>query len=397
METTEQSLEIIETSDISIAQIMQMQNEGVSVVRSAHVGNLRPYNLALAASGINMLLVDHNMTGVDANYRPGSVVMGGEEKQVARLGVLTCRAEANDGNRLDDFHIDALRSALPDAKIVTNTESIQQAKEVVAEIAEITKQIMPEAFRRVALEDGRVITVDDGAKLLDGGMEIMQLSDDPRSEKKTMLLPNVVDIVKDFVLELISTGNSTLVHLSGPDMVSYLGLNKDGSPKEARQMVMRLFEEVVSKATFRDLLPPVCTVMLVPATAARFATTMQRKEALDNLLNAVCPQEFDEPLAAVRQQRAEFARLTDNKGTADFKARAAVFAAQERGIYQQVADASKEVPELFIGPKDGGFVSQYDLIQEGGIYIPKENIQLTMEELNAVFNGILKARKMSAS
>lgn len=394
METTEQQLNIIETNDISIAQIRQLQEEGVSVVRSAHVGNLRPYNLALAASGINMLLVDHNMTGIDANYRPGSIVEGGEEKQIVRDGMLTCRAVTNDGNRLDMFHIDALQTALPKAKILTNTQSVQQAKEVVTEITEIARQIMPEAFRRVVMEDGTVRPVDDGADLLKGGMKIMQLADDPRAEKKMMLLPNVVDIVKDFVIELMSSGNETLVHLSGPDMVSYLGFNKDGTPKEARQMVCGLFDEICSKATFKDLLPPTCTVLLVPTTAARFATTMKRKDALDALLETVGAESFSQPLDALRRERAEFAREAD-KSAPEFKTVTTEFVARERKLYQKVADASREVPELFIGPRDGGFVSQYDLVREGGIYIPEENTELTMTELNELYNGILKARKMS--
>lgn len=50
-------LEIITEPNVSIDDLVAVQATGVSVVRSAHVGNLAPYNLSLAAAGIPILSV----------------------------------------------------------------------------------------------------------------------------------------------------------------------------------------------------------------------------------------------------------------------------------------------------------------------------------------------------
>ena len=114
---------------------------------------------------------------------------------------------------------------------------------------------------------------------------------------------------------------------------------------------------------------------------------------MDDLLAVVSDDQLAQPIAEIKQKRSEFARNCSAKDD-NFKRQVAVFAAQERAILKKVVDASMQVPELFIGPKDPGFVTQYDLIQEGGIYIPEINKDLTMAELDTLFNSIVSARKV---
>ncbi|NUS42132.1 MAG: hypothetical protein HOQ24_00300, partial [Mycobacteriaceae bacterium] len=58
----------------SLASLGERVNKGDSVLRTAHAGNLRNYNLALAAFGVPMVLLDRNITGIDKNYAPEALV-----------------------------------------------------------------------------------------------------------------------------------------------------------------------------------------------------------------------------------------------------------------------------------------------------------------------------------
>src|SRR5258708_6639505 len=74
------AIEIIQASEVSLADLQLAHQAGVSVVRTAHIGSQRPYNQAIADAGLPMQLVDHAIVAQqpgdhgDNNYLPGSIV-----------------------------------------------------------------------------------------------------------------------------------------------------------------------------------------------------------------------------------------------------------------------------------------------------------------------------------
>jgi hypothetical protein len=46
-----------------------------------------------------------------------------------------------------------------------------------------------------------------------------------------------------------------------------------------------------------------------------------------------------------------------------------------------VAEKISQIPELLVEPGTSGFITQYDVLDEGGLYVPAINRQASMAEL----------------
>ena len=154
MSTIELSIE----TEMSLQDIQAAHQHGQSVVRTAHVGNHRGYNLAVASMGIPMQLVDHTIVaqqpdegrGRDLNYLPGSIVTaeGVSPLAISHAGGLALQTKAihhvtGQEVFLDQLHTQELRAAFPGTPIVTNTEYVRQAEAISAEVARIALQASP--------------------------------------------------------------------------------------------------------------------------------------------------------------------------------------------------------------------------------------------------------------
>jgi len=390
MSNPESPLVITENRDVSIEQLVALHGQGTSVMRSAHIGNLRPYNQVLAVNGIPMLLVDHNVTGVDRNYFPELRIEGGVSTQIAPLGALSCKLSV-DGVSLPDTHINGILSAFPDASVFTNTDYVRQNESVSGEIIAIAAATQPDLFMRLAQSDGSVIRVNRTLADRISEIGIMQLQDDPTESRTGIMLPNEVDIVLNFVVEALRTGLETQYHLSGPDMVQYLA-DKKGSPSEVKQRVFRLFEDVKSNASFGGQLPRTTEVMLVPTTPARFATTAQQAPGLKNLVDTILDSERLLALSTLKEERAECARAATCRDDA-FRSLMSDFDRRELELLSPVGVAATGFPDLFAEDKSPNFSSQYDVTTENPLFVPPQILGLTMRELDGMFLEITKTLK----
>ncbi|HVX23889.1 MAG TPA: hypothetical protein VG992_00905 [Candidatus Saccharimonadales bacterium] len=391
METIENSIQIIVDDSVSINDLLQKQAEGFSVMRSAHVGNLQPYNLSLAAAGIPMLLVDHNLTGkldpdmkgVDRSYFPEAVKTQAGNQLIAAPGRLACRALVEQpvslgittaGPFVDQLHIAAIRHAIPKADIVTNTEYLRRNEAVAGEIIRLATEVLPRSFGRMVSEDGSVATTFNAAASAQVS-GVLQLSDDPRAEKRAALVPNDVDILTNFVIEALKTERTTQFHLSGMDMVTYLVNEKNGILAN----VNRLYDAVRERTSFGARLPRKLKVHLVPSFAARFATTTQRATQLDQLLTALDEAEAGKAELVARKKAFFTSEQVRNRALREsFEGRAR---ADQTALIDTVITTANELPELFTPPRTPGFVTQYDVLREGGLFVPPCNQQLSMGQL----------------
>ncbi|MCW1907885.1 MAG: hypothetical protein KIH63_000915 [Candidatus Saccharibacteria bacterium] len=381
--------------DVSIADLSARMAEGYSVVRSAHVGNLRPYNLTLAAAGIPILAVDHTITGVDTSYFPELVLNRSQSEQVSGLGVIVSRAAAqqttvtHDATRpvqfVDELHIAAVEAAIPGAKMFSNTEYLRTHETISAEIIQLALERQPELFRRVVNSDGIAQNRASEARALAQSGRVLQLLDDPRSPEAAALVPNAVDIAINFVIEALDTERETIFHLSGPDMVRYIGTLTD--------TLDALYASIRSETSFGSRLPPQLDVQLVPSAHAKFATTTAQQPVLDQLLAAA--EEQTAMLAETHDRRREF---FSSPASQDPEARTqtlAGFKATEAAVEAQLAIARDNLPELMPAQGSTGYVTQYDVLAEGGLYVPDVNLQLTMTQLNILDRQISRARSNS--
>jgi hypothetical protein len=356
------SLTIETTPSVSLQDILMEQQQGTSVIRSAHIGNARGYNLALAELGIPFLLVDHTLVAQapgqigDKNYLPGSIVTleGIRPLAVSCLGELSLKTtaicpESGLSKPLDLIHTDALRQAFPNTVFTTNTAYLRANETIAQEVIATAQQITPELFTRKVDNDGTITEATAGDISTHG---ILQLKDDPRSSCG-VLVPNEVDIVINFLTEALASENNTQIHVAGPDMPSYMK-----KPKTIHT-ITRLFDTVARHAHIRVKLPKTTVVKLVPSHHAEFVTTKQRAARVAAVFSAFKPSEQDP-----RRQ-------------------------------QDCAEALQNAPELLIDVRSAPYTSQHDLIREGGLWMPDENQTLTMSELKTLAKRLRKIKGQS--
>lgn len=391
-----QQLEITEQSNISIAELVQKQADGFSVLRSAHVGNVAPYNLVLANAGIPTLLVDQTITGVDKNYFPESILTQESQVTIAPTGVLVSRAAVNVGavpdslpaalktDNLVELHIAGLEAAVPSTRAISDTAYVRKQEAIAGEITSLAARAMPALFSRVVLPDGRVERRADAAELL-SSLGILALADEPSAPRSAVLMPLAVNIVTNFVAEALETDRAEQYHISGPDMVLYLR-----SGRRERKEVDALYELVKERASFKDGLPSRLTVQLVPGSYAVFATTAQRANTLNQLLAAAeAAGQADQMIAA--DKKAYFTNhQTNGVDRTQFEAGVRE---RKRSVDRSLSEAAASIPELFVAPRTPGKITQYDVLQEGGLYVPSQTTEMSMADLARLAQRIANARK----
>jgi len=387
MNENDPNIDLVIDDSLSINDLVRLRNEGFSVMRSAHVGNLSPYNLALASVGIPILSVDHTITGIDKNYFPESINSQTKSETIAPLGRLVCRTVADlppsrsriagDARFLDEVHLNAVRQAMPGTDIFTNTEYVRSNERVVGEVVDIALNDFPEVFERLALPDGKA-KQDRNAASLVKSLGVMQLNDDPRQEKTAVIMPNIVDILANFVIESMSSGKEVQYHLSGPDMVRYIG----GIMPDLQAMFGRL----KASASFREKIPNQIVVKLVPTALARFATTMARRDNMDLALQTLV--NTDDALDVLSGERKKFFASSD-AGDKQKKNNFVVgVKQQESEAIRPAVDATDRMAEFFIGPGEPGFITQYDVLAEGGLYVPTVNRETSMAGLSRMLGRL---------
>lgn len=379
------------TPNMSLKDVKDAADSGVSVMRSAHVGNHRAYNLAIANLGIPMLLVDHTIVSQfpeqkgDANYLPGSIVTqeGITPLYVNGVGRLAMQASITtpeDGRTMfvDEFHKQNLQTVFPDTPIFTNSEYIRDNEDIASAVLKIAIQEMPELFTRAIESDGTIRRKSEGdfSALIDS-YGILQLSDDPH-RSKGLLIPNDVDIVLNFIVEALLSEKDTQIHLSGPDMKQYM---KDPS---RISRINQLYECVRRVAHFGNQLPETLTVKLLPADEARFASTASSAESLEQLSQLLAEE------AALAIEAQEFFQSEESNDTSQKRSFLAKKTLVAKSITQALRDLNPSLARFLIGSKEAPFMSQYDLLAGNQLFVMAENYTLSMTALKGLTQRIKK-------
>jgi hypothetical protein len=357
------SIIIEQSPNLSLQDIVAEHQRGTSVLRSAHVGNARGYNLALAELGIPFLLVDHTIVASqpgqlgDKNYLPGSIVTREAIQPLAacELGGLSLRTtaecpETGSTRYIDEIHTDTLAQAFPETSFVTNTEYVRTEELVANEVIRVAATTMPHLFTRQVTAEDHLITAEEDHNFAAQALSdsVLQLSDNPRVDKG-VILPNEVDIVLNFVIEALKSDNDKQIHLGGPDMPGYV------KKAEFQENISRLYSELLKRPFFRSRLPEILIVQLVPTHYAEFVTTGNRRALVTAVLDSFQPGENP-----TRQANC--------------------------------AAALENTPELLIDVRSAPYTSQYDLLAENGLWMPEVNTTLTMAQLRTLAKSLRKIK-----
>lgn len=77
------SFHILIHDDISIAQLIEIDKNGGRVLKTPHIGNIYPNNLALISLGIPTLLYDRTIGIKDKSFHPHKIVYNGIAEEIA--------------------------------------------------------------------------------------------------------------------------------------------------------------------------------------------------------------------------------------------------------------------------------------------------------------------------
>lgn len=389
MATESGELRLEQNQDISIAQLQEHMRDGFSVVRSPHIGNMAPYNLALAEAGVKLLLVDHMIVTGDKTYRPNVQIAAGKPSAVTtqRDTVVFRTPSSQEGVFVDELHMQSLASAVPGVDMVSNSDYLRQNESISRAVLQVAVQEMPELFDRVILSDGTTRADASRARQLAMAGTVAQLEDDIRAETEAAKAPNVADIVTGFVVEAVETQRDVQYHISGPAMVNYCA-----EGMAARAEIEKLYNLVATQTYLKGQLPGQLTVVLTKATDAQFLLPSDRVTAIEAL-------ERYQTYVAVDAEAKQRRNTAFSNGVSPASEEGQLVIAEARDMraaaIELLGPSIAELREIVLGSADNptGLVTQYDVLAAGGLYQAAMNREQTFAELAVTAKAIRKLKE----
>lgn len=325
---------------ISLAELCAKREQGYSVLKTPHIGNQHPSNLLCAALGIPLDMVSFTNGERDKNFHPHLRIEGGVGSRLYVPSVWTPFATTDCGRSAEDYHQSSVQAVFPRLTITTDLGLMKQAPELAeAVFATATKSVSRLWYRKVT-EDGRVVKCEYETVSWDKiAPNIFRFSND----KAGFIVPNRANILFGLVWQSISSGRDTIYHLSGPDMVGYIG---------KQQHSLDLMYDAL-RASYPGL-PEVLTVYIVPVAQCRLLTHRNRADDVDAVLDVIA---WYEGLSADRRKDGR----------------------------QALEAISAQYPEFSQSIAEAQYLSQYDLTAADELYVPTWLLDTPLSRIRAFY------------
>ncbi|MBI4713613.1 hypothetical protein HY771_00255, partial [Candidatus Uhrbacteria bacterium] len=217
--------------DLSLTDLKAIHDRGGSVVKTPHVGNIYPGNLGVAKAGIRMIFYDRNIGSKDSNFHPHGVIRGSRFEALSDRKLLTTHAKASktsslaeewfrSGDSMLERHMASLRKSVPELQGEVYSDYLRVRSRSATDVLRATADSHPTLWERSVQANGTVVNYScrGWADLARSGVLGVTRQD------SGALIPNALNVVLISVLEAHERGVSEVYHLSGPDMVRYIGL-----------------------------------------------------------------------------------------------------------------------------------------------------------------------------
>ena len=342
--------------DLSLNDLVSFKRAGFLVFKTPHVGNWYPNNLACAALGIPMKVVDSTKGCLDRNFHPHCVIVNGTRTQIAEENALTShtkvtRAHEHTADRfkigasVSETHMGALREAFPELEMLTVSGYLKENSGRVLELLEVLTQHDHSIWERYVREDG--ITEPRHARqwIVVNASGVCGTNGSNRG----WVSPNIANILMDVTIDPLKFNTDIVYELSGPDMYKYIG-----------QLMPKLNElyEVVRQKLWPEL-PETVTLNLVPVADMRFAVPTHRRQVLDELVEVLKTVSMFEN------------GIGDRINSAPNREKFICQIVNERSVLRDnLREVLRACPDPFYDIYDGTFFSQYDLLScSEGLFI----------------------------
>lgn len=278
-------VELRTRDDLSVNDIVRLGRTHLVKV-TPHVGNWTPARLVLPTLGISILCVDHTIGIKDRNAHPHLLICGGAAHVLCdhadRLTTHSHVTRAVNGGKhpagksLAEVHIGTIRSLHPSADIVTHCEHLREHRDITLAVLEEATSVSRSAtwWRRVS-EDGMVMhyrSKDLPRHWREYAPRIFPLT----SAREGWLIHNRISILMDVILQSRMGTESEIYHLSGPDMVRYLG--------GEIETISALYDHMRRRFGF---VQETIAFNLVPFASFRFATRASQAQACERICEGV--------------------------------------------------------------------------------------------------------------
>jgi len=278
--------------DLSVNDIVRLAQKHLVKV-TPHVGNWTPARLALPMLGVSVLCVDHTIGIKDRNAHPHLLIQNGAAHELCdHADRLTTHAyvtkHANGGfhpigKSLSDVHIGAVRALYPLADIMTHVEHLREYRDVTLVVLEEATNFSRSAtwWRKVDAEG--MVTSYRSKNLPRTWKEIRPSIFPLTNRREGWLIHNRISILMDIIIQSRMGIESDMYHLSGPDMVRYLG--------SEMATISRMYDHVRKRL---GLPQEIITFNLVPFASFRFATRASQASACERLCKELAGTSPDE-------------------------------------------------------------------------------------------------------
>lgn len=366
-------------TDLSLLDLKRIEDQGGSCVRSPHVGNFYPNNLALAQFGFRMNCYERTFGRKDINYHPQYAICGGKSEVIANSDLLTTHVRVDHsskllngnfplGSRILDCHMKALRSAFPLGRFTTYTQYLKDHADLALDILRVlsceppcvSNDKKPWIWERVVDGMGNIgpKSAFSWEQALAG--EIFGLTND----EEGLLVSNLVNVLFFGIFESLDYHTCEVYHLSGPDMVKYIG---------GMEEKLHLYYDHVRRE-LKLPLPENLVFNLVPVADMRFAVAQEQCSQLDELIDAYLV------LCLHKKERAAAMK----KITAPREKKSAVqrFNKESSGIHERLNEAVANCPGIFYDLRVASDrFTQHDICQGGKLYIHQWGAESPMADV----------------
>ncbi|MBI4713612.1 hypothetical protein HY771_00250 [Candidatus Uhrbacteria bacterium] len=334
--------------DLSLQNLVSLKRAGFLVFKTPHVGNWYPNNLACAALGIPMKIVDSTKGCLDRNFHPHCVIVNGTRTQIAEENVLVSHAKVTRvhektadrfqiGASIPEAHMQALRELFPELEMQTVSVYLKENCGRVLELLEVLTQHDHSIWERFVREDGMTEARHARQWVVVNASGVCGTN----GSRSGWVSPNIANILMDVTIDPLKFNTDIVYELSGPDMYRYIG-----------QLMPKLNElyEVVRHKLWPEL-PETVKLNLVPVADMRFAVPFHRQQALDELV-------------AVLAEVSSFeGRIGGRMSCASDRNAMIRQVESERGVlHSRLRETVRACPDPFYDIYDGTFFSQYDLL-----------------------------------
>ena len=378
------SFNIIIRDDISLNNLLKIINSGGRVLKTPHIGNIYPNNLAIITLNIPTLLYDRNIGFKDKSFHPHKIIFDSRNEEISDPGILSTHSkiilqpsifkvsENVIGTSIVDFHMSILEKSIPNSNIFTYSYYIKQNKKLITKIVKEVVKEFPELWHNLVDINGVVHKKNNPSikEILDIGIFGID------KEKEGWIIPNPVNILFHGTVDAIMFNTKDIYLLSGPDMYLYI--------KEYEEILNSLYGHI---RKIPDLgLPDSVNCYIIPTINMRFIIKYEKKYILDQLVDLYKNYKY------VYDKIKNYFKNPDQDIDINYLIK------EKNKIKLQIINLFKTYYSdfervMFYDINKENCFTQYDLFNSSGIYIHPWALESKLNDLSFAFNFLNRCFK----